>query len=345
MNVNVDSKIALITGTTSNLGINIAYRLLEKIPASDHLTLIVTSRTLPKAKQVIETINNHFIKYHGDRIGKLEFDYILVDFSDMVSVLSTFYELNKKYSRIDYLFINAAQGVYSGINWPQAFVEIFKNPVEGVTNPTYKTQRVGVKSSDGLGLVFQANVFGPFYLVHKCKDLLKGGKVIWISSIMANPKYLSFLDLQLLRSPEPYEGSKRLVDLLHIGTYKKFNAQYGIKEYVVHPGIFTSFSFFQFLNFFTYYGMILLFYIARLLGSRYHNISGYTAANAPISCAFNDEDQSYKICSQSDRLGREYLAREEIDATGAEDVVHYFEELCKEWDDKLKNQIVSTRQP
>lgn len=340
-----DSKVAVITGTSSNLGINIAYRMLEQLPLDEDITLVVTSRTLPKVKEVITDIQE-YAKSKLKRTGQLEFDYLLVDFTDMISVLSSYYELNKKYNHIDYLVINAAQGVYSGIDWLGAVKQIVADPLDGVTNPTYKVQKVGVKSVDDLGLVFQANVFGPYYLIHKLIPLLKnGGKIIWISSLMSKPKYLSFNDLQLLKSPESYEGSKRMVDLMHFGTYKNLKNQYNIYQYLVQPGIFTSFSFFQFLNYFTYYGMLMLFYFARLIGSNVHNISGYTAANAPVSCIMTDQIQDKKVGSASTRWGKEYLTFEEIDQTGAEDVSAYLENLCYKWDDILKDQITNSRQP
>ncbi|CAK7894279.1 3-keto-steroid reductase Erg27p [[Candida] anglica] len=342
-----ESKVAIITGTSSNLGINIAYRVLQETPKSTNLTFIVTSRTLPKAQQVIKDINDYVYKNIPDRTGQLEFDYLLVDFTDMVSILSAYYDINKKFKKVDYFFVNAAQGVYSGIDWVGATKEILKNPIEGVTNPTYKTQRVGVKSRDGLGLVFQANVFGPYYLIHKIKHLLSnGGTIIWISSLMSQPKYLSFNDLQLLKSDASYEGSKRLVDLMHLGSFRHLS-QHGIRQYVTHPGIFTSFSFYQYLNVFTYYSMLMLFYLARFFGSPWHNITGYAAANAPVHCAFHseNEDQQLKFGSATTRTGEEYLVRSEIDGTGAEDVVSYLEELAAEWDVKLKDQIVESRQP
>lgn len=72
---NDNSKVALITGTSSNLGINIAYRLLEQLPSSTNVTLIVTSRTLPKVKEVITNINQ-YSKTKLNRTGQLEFDYL-----------------------------------------------------------------------------------------------------------------------------------------------------------------------------------------------------------------------------------------------------------------------------
>lgn len=341
-----DSTVAVITGTSSNLGFNIAVRLLEQLPDEKEITLVVTSRTLPKVKDVITDIKNYIVEKIPSKVNKVEFDYLLVDFTDMVSILSSYYELNKRYKHIDYLFINAAQGVYGGIDWKAAVIEVLQSPIEAVTNPTYKLQRIGVESSDNLGLVFQANVFGPYYLIHRIKHLLKnGGKIIWISSLMAHPKYLSFQDLQLLKSPASYEGSKRLVDLMHFGTFKNLKQKDDIDQYLVHPGIFTSFSFFQFLNVFTYYGMLCLFYIARFLGSPYHNISGYIAANAPVAAALGRTKQNSKTASAVTRFGDEYLIEEEVDTTGLEDVVNYLDILTKEWDEKLKDQIVNTRQP
>lgn len=340
-----NNKVAVITGTSSNLGINIAYRMLEQLPLDEDITLVVTSRTLPKVKEVISDIKKYSTTV-VKRTGELEFDYLLVDFTDMVSILSAYYDLSKRYRHIDYLVINAAQGVYSGIDWIGAVKQIAASPLDGVTNPTYKVQRVGVKSQDDMGLVFQANVFGPYYFIHKLKPLLKnGGSIIWISSLMSKPKYLSFNDLQLLKSPESYEGSKRLVDLLHFGTYQKLKSELDINQFLVHPGIFTSFSFFQYLNYFTYYGMLMLFYFARFIGSNVHNISGYTAANAPVSCITTEQVQNKKVGSASNRWGGEYLTLEEIDATGAEDVAAYLEKLCATWDTNLKDQITNSRQP
>lgn len=339
-----EGKVAVITGTNSNLGLNIAYRLLSEIDSSTNITIVVTSRTLPRVKEVITAIRDFCREKLPQRTGWLEFDYLLVDFTDNVSILNAGEELRKKFLHIDYLFINAAQGCYDGIDWIKACKCICTNLLDAVTYPTYKIQAVGRQSKDGLGLVFHGNVFGPYYFIHRIKSLLSGGgRIIWISSVMSKSKYLSFDDLDLLKSPEPYEGSKRLVDLLHTGTYKSLRAQDDIFSYVVHPGIFTSFSFFQYLNFLTYYGMLILFYIARFLGSVIHNISGYTAANAPVAAALQDLAQDKKHASLSDRSGHGYLGVSDIDPSGCEDVVAYLDKLVEEWDEALKNQIAPTR--
>ncbi|KAG0654150.1 3-keto-steroid reductase [Maudiozyma exigua] len=341
-------KVAVITGTNSNLGINIAYRLIEREDPNTRLTIVVTSRTLPRVREVIELLKEHVKKVN--RVGLVDYDYLLVDFTNMVSILNAYYDLQKQYKAIHYLFINAAQGVYDGIDWFAAVKDVLMNPLDAVTYPTYKIQRVGVKSADGMGLVFQANVFGPYYFIHKILPLLKEGNaiIVWISSIMSLPKYLSFEDMELLKSDASYEGSKRLVDLIHLGTYKEMKAL-GIHQYVVHPGIFTSHSFFKFLNIFTYYGMLFLFYFARLLGSKWHNIDGYKAANAPIYVATlanpHFDNQEVKFGSATSFDGIEYIERSDIDPTGVSDVMDYMKLKTKEWDEKLKDQITNSRVP
>lgn len=342
---------ALITGTSGNLGINIAKRLIKEVPADTRITIIVTSRTLANANQTIAQLNDYNIR-EVKRSAILDFDYSLVDFTDMVSILSAVYELSKSHDCIDYVYLNAAQGVYEGIDWLGATIECCSNPIKGVTYPTYKIQKVGVKSTDGLGLVFQANVFGPYYFIHKLIEYKMfekstDARIIWISSVMSKPSYLSMNDLQLLESHESYEGSKRLVDLIHLATYESLLEKYNIKQYLTHPGILTSFSFFRFLNPFTYYGMLMLFYIARFLGSPWHNIYGWIAANSQIFVSLyanpENDKQNIKYGSACRWNGEEYVKITELDPTGKADVLLYFDTLVQEWDEKLKDQIVNTR--
>lgn len=341
-------KVAVITGTNSNLGMNIAYRLIERQSSDVRLTIVVTSRTLPRVREVVDEIKR-FVSTLEEPCT-VDFDYLLVDFTNMVSVLNAYYDLKNKYEAINYFFVNAAQGVYDGIDWIGAVKQVLSDPLEAVTNPTYRMQRIGVVSKDGMGLVFQANLFGPYYLIQKILPQLSKGKatVVWISSIMANSKHLSLDDIEMIKSDVTYEGSKRLVDLMHLATYKDMKSK-GIHQYVVQPGIFTSYSFAQYLNFFTTFGMLFLFYFARLLGSKWHNIDGYKAANAPVYVATlinaNFEHQGLKYGSATSRDGMEYIETTEIEPTGSTDVLAYLNEKKLEWDEKLKDQITNSRVP
>lgn len=265
---------------------------------------------------------------------------IVLDLADMHSIKQTYEKLQKEFSEINYIFLNAALGVCSGINWFQAVKEMISNPLNAVTDPHYKIQKVGLTSKDGMGLIFQTNVFGPFYLMKKLLPLLtKGnGVVIWISSLRSDPNYLPLDDLELINSPTPYEGSKRMIDLLHLSTYKELKRK-DVYQYVVQPGIFVSQSFYQHLNIITYYLMMLMFYLARRWGSYWHTIDPYKAANAATYvCTFNDRDferQDIKYGSATYNDGVEHIRPEEIDDSGMKDVHDFLLSKEKEWDLKL----------
>ncbi|ODQ66612.1 NAD(P)-binding protein [Nadsonia fulvescens var. elongata DSM 6958] len=337
-------KVAIITGANSNLGICIGKRLMDSISPDTRLTIIVSSRTLPRAKEALKTLKEYALKRHLQRPALIEFDYILFDFNNMVSVTGASHELNKRYRHIDYFFANSAFGLFDGIDWVMAAKECSTNLMQAVTDPSYKKQIIGGTTRDGMGSVFQANVFGPWFMLNEIIPLMKnGGKFIWISSLLSDPTRVDFTDIELVKNSKSYEGSKRLIDLLHEATYQRLLNQHGIQSYLVHPGIFRSSSFAQFLNIFTYYGMIMMFYIARFLGSPWHVIDAYVAANAVIWAATKATpetvDQSYKYGSACDWSGKEYVKTEAFDSSKKEIVEEYVEKKRFEWKQKLKNQI------
>ncbi|CCK71895.1 uncharacterized protein KNAG_0I01040 [Huiozyma naganishii CBS 8797] len=324
----------------SYLGLKIAYRLLENQDPSTNVKLVVTSRTEKRCNEAIEIIKRDVGKI--ERSGKLSFDSLLLDLTDMESVLKAANTLNDRYEEINYFFVNAALGACDGINWFAAIWEVMTDPMKSVTDPSYRIQNVGVISKDQMGYIFQANVFGSYYLIQKILNPLSKGKavVVWISSLCSTPQYLSLDDIELINSTRPYDGSKRLIDLLHLATYKKLK-EMGIYQYVVQPGIFISLSFSQQMSWISYYSMLFLFRLARRFGSYWHTIDGYKAANsAAYVTTFRDRDferQDLKYGSATYNDGVEYVKSQEIDPLGRDKVYRYIEGKREEWDIKLQN--------
>lgn len=321
---------------------NIAYRQLEVVDPEYGLTFILTSRTVERAKEAgdsLESYNNTLEKPRSLKVVPL-----VLDLTDMHSVLAAVNNLKHDYSEINYLFVNAALGVCSGINWFKAVREVCINPVKAVSDPGYKIQKVGLTSKDDMGLVFQANVFGPYYLIRKIIPILSKGHcvIVWISSIRSDPAYLPLDDPELIESKLPYEGSKRMIDILHLATFKELSSS-NIYQYVVQPGIFISQSFNQHLNIVTYYLMVLMFRLARMWGSYWHTIDPYKAANAPVYVTtFRDrnfERQDIKYGSATYNDGVEHIKPEEIDYTGKREVLEFMKKKEKEWDTKLDIKI------
>lgn len=333
--------------------------MVTSLPSTTDVTVIVSSRTFPNVKTAIETLKQRLPK----REGLVEYDYILFDQQSVISVLSAIRDLETRYQKLDYVYLNACYSLFDGINWSQALKDFFTRPMESFTLGTFKKQRKSKVTRDGMGAVFEANVFAPWFLIRRLveprKDknsvgdtplLTKGSKVIWISSLTSNGGYdLDLDDIELRDSMTSYEGSKRLVDLLHQATYSMLWNNYGVQSFLVEPGIFKSTSFVPSLNIFAYYGMLITFYILRWIGSPHHTIDPYKAASSLVWLALQTDastDLSIKYGSATYRNGEDYLYKHVINTNGGQEikVYEYLEGLCKLWDERLKNQVIDRYQ-
>lgn len=334
----------IITVVCRNLGLAIGKRLIESVPPTTRLTIVVTSRTFPNVKYAIEELKKYVFQnnLHENRPALIEFDYLTFDLADITSVQAALREMEIRYPRIDYLFFNACLALYNGIDWNQALVDTIKSPYKAFTYGAFKKQKKCAISNDGMGNVFQANVFTPWFMIrkmvtsprdvsmnkldnpsYKSQPLLgKKSKVFWVSSVTADLVGTNEIkadlidDIELLNSKESYEASKREIDLLHHATAKLLKEEYGVLSYLVQPGIFKSTTFSPTLNVFTYFGMLLAFYFCRLIGSKYHTIDPWIAAYAFVKLATDPEDDQLnlyqKYGSATNWKGDEYLLKEDV---------------------------------
>ena len=156
-------------------------------------------------------------------------------------------------------------------------------PLKAFTIGTFKVQRKGVVTKDGLGAAFQANVLTPWFMVQELlPQLSNGGRVIWISSSISTREYLSLDDLELRKCALPYEASKFELDALHSATYKQLYESHGIQSWLTQPGLFKSTTIVPKINFLAYIGMMIMFYICRWFGSPYHCIYPSIASNSGV---------------------------------------------------------------
>jgi 3-keto steroid reductase len=66
---------------------------------------------------------------------------------------------------IDWLILNAGIAEVTHLNWFIIAEQFMTDSMLMFTVPRYMIERVGSKTDDGMGLVFQANVFGHYYMV------------------------------------------------------------------------------------------------------------------------------------------------------------------------------------
>jgi 3-keto steroid reductase len=342
-----EHKIAVITGTSGYLGMAIAQRLIESLPGTTRLTIVVSSRTLPGVKKAVDNLKLYVQNKHATRAAVVEFDYLVFDQGSMVSMLAAARELLQRYKHLDYLFFNSSHSEMTGIDYGQAVRDFFTHPLKAFTIGTFKIQGISRRSQDGISSVFQANVLSPWYLVNEIIPLLsEGGRIIWISSSISQPEYLELDDIGLDKSTKSYEVAKYEIELLHEATHRDLYKKHQIQSWLLHPGVFKSTSLVPTLNIVVYLAMMMMFYICRLCGSRYHCIYPEIAANSPIwTAVYADpeiDDMSVKYGSATDRWGREVLERQQVhpDQAVVKKVYNYIEGIRKEWKVRLKDQII-----
>lgn len=344
-----EHRVALVTGANGYLGQCICRRLIAELrataPAVERLTLVVTSRTFRTATSTVRDLQA-FATRRADQTLQVEFDYLLFDQTDMVSVLAAARALQTRFAHLDYVFFNSSHSQMGGIDYWQATKDFFTNPIRAFTVGTFKIQGPARLSRDGMGATFEANVFAPWYLVQRVRGLLRpGARLIWISTSISLPEFFDKNDLGVEKSEHSYEASKYELELLHQATYKELYAA-GVQSWLLQPGVFKSTTFVPTMNVLMYVAMLVMFYVCRWAGSPYHCIYPELASNAPIWCALKADPEkdslAIKYGSSTTRLGREVLMRSEVDYTeeNAQLVYDYVRKLGREWDEKLKDQVM-----
>ncbi|KZS98212.1 hypothetical protein SISNIDRAFT_480981 [Sistotremastrum niveocremeum HHB9708] len=311
--------IILITGATSGVGFGICERLLTQlcVPSppdvepqrfarpSDNkqsngisipcesLVLLLACRSIQRGersrRKLLDSLDHTINKlkqtptYDGqaERFrSNLVIEIVYCDLGVIKSVYECAKDINTRFPYVSHLVLNAGTSSVIGINFFQAAKDVLSNPVLALTSPTYKIEAVGETSSDGLGWVFQCNVFGHYVLyrallpsLEKCPSSFS--RVIWMSSHEALPEAFSIDDWQLTKTTLPYEGSKYEMDLLsatldrsaELSTERKDPS---VRHFTVHPGV-VSTEIVE-INWFLKILKMGLFYLVRLLLSPHHTI-------------------------------------------------------------------------
>ncbi|KAL7274501.1 3-keto-steroid reductase [Rhizina undulata] len=385
---NKNTTYTLVTGGNSGVGLGVAERLIDefiqKEAISQSLTLIITTRSTQKSEATILKLRNRvdsLAKKHPDKnvAARIALTYSNLDLADIKSVALAAEDLNSKYPKMDTMILNAGMGAFIGIDWVKCTIDMIIRPLSAFTTPRFKLQEVGrvTKQQVGtgeIGTIFASNFFGHYYLVHEVMGLLRkggksgnGGRVVWTGSLEAYDWSFDPEDLECRKATNSYEASKRLTDVISLTARleatkherKSFfsldtdqevpdeSADCGVKLYLTHPGICVT-NIFP-MNASMSYGVVLCQYYARLLGSPWHTISTYSAANAPVWIAYASEEELeeknawfVKWGSGSDWWGREVLRETEVDRDGDEawgDLGKLYwrkvEECRKQWKAKL----------
>ncbi|KAF8211610.1 hypothetical protein K438DRAFT_1664401 [Mycena galopus ATCC 62051] len=324
--------VVVVTGANAGVGFGICQRLLFQLslsnppdswpqrwatPAADSqgseetlpvdgLTLIMACRSTQRAevarKELYQELDVYIAKLraqpnydgHADvfrRNLKIEVEYL--DLAVLSSVFNFSAQVSKQHSYISHLIFNAGVANFTHIDWIQCLKQVGWNFLDGITRPQFYVQSMGEVTVDGLGWIWQSNLFGHYVLFRTLESLLKNSaypadsRVIWSSSLEASPRCYDNADWQLMKTDHSYESVKYQIDLIST-TLDRYalrdpSSTKRIRHFVSHPGVAsTKIS----TNLVAFGGFldtvkVFVFYVGRVLfGSRHHPI---TPANASIA--------------------------------------------------------------
>ncbi|XP_062853149.1 3-keto-steroid reductase [Trichomycterus rosablanca] len=224
------SKVVLVTGANSGIGLALCERLLS---ADAQLQLCLACRNRQKAEAARQALLVSHPKAHVYLVR--------LDVGSMCSVLQAAQEVKRRYNRLDYLYLNAGIMPSPQVDCKAFYKGLFSGKAIHMfsTGEGLLTQKDSV-TSDGFQQVFATNLFGHFLLVRELEPLLcqpgNSSQVIWTSSSNARRSAFSLDDLQYTQGGEPYSSSKYASDLLSLALNRRYNSK-GLYSSVICPGL------------------------------------------------------------------------------------------------------------
>ncbi|KAF9500189.1 NAD(P)-binding protein [Pleurotus eryngii] len=315
--------IVVVTGANGGVGFGICHRLLiqlcqpcpsdakpapafgnkdvdDGIEPCESLTLIMACRSVKRGEaaraQLFWLLDEHLAKLqkspediaYAKRFRQnVRIDLHYLDLASVSTIFRLGAELRQKYSYISHVICNAGLASFIGIDWALAIRRVLTNLVDAVTNPDYNLQSWGERSVDGLGWVWQCNVFGHYCLFRELEPALQKSperpRVLWMSSLEGRPGYYEAEDWQLLKTRHSYQASKYQMDLIAtILDRRVLNDSNAPRHLIVHPAVTHTNVSHALASGITDFLKVISFYLARFLGSPNHPIHPYKAAISAV---------------------------------------------------------------
>ncbi|XP_061636529.1 3-keto-steroid reductase/17-beta-hydroxysteroid dehydrogenase 7-like isoform X3 [Phyllopteryx taeniolatus] len=215
------NKVVLVTGANSGIGLALCERLLSSQDAGG-LHLCLACRNTRRAQAARAALL-------GVR-PSAQITLLHIDTSSISSVLGAARELRLRFTRLDYVYLNAGIMPNPQFDFKAFFKGLFSSNIITMfsTGEGILTQKGGV-TPDGLQEVFATNHFGHFLLIRELEPLLcqagRTSQLIWTSSSNARRSAFSLEDVQHRRGREPYSSSKYASDLLSLALNTHYNKQ------------------------------------------------------------------------------------------------------------------------
>ncbi|KAI9332057.1 hypothetical protein BDR26DRAFT_869583 [Obelidium mucronatum] len=303
-----DRRVHLVTGSNTGVGFGIATRLITLAIESKQPTIVgLLCRTPAKAnaakKQLIQSAAGKFGKQKVDEF--VEVSIVEVDLSNAKQVVHAAGEIRERFNRIDSIVFNAGMVPVSHLDIWRGTKAMLRDPTNfAKTTGECIVQKRGGTTKDEFkfGEAFAANFLGHYILLKELEKLLEstskvlkregggivGSRVVWTTSDTADHDFFDESDFMCLEGSEPYESSKRLIELIHFETAQDLKKK-GIYSCLANPGISATDVMQGNVPVFV---IVLVLYFLRLLGLRAICVTPFNAAKSGAYLAAEVKDLS-----------------------------------------------------
>ncbi|XP_020506912.2 3-keto-steroid reductase/17-beta-hydroxysteroid dehydrogenase 7 [Labrus bergylta] len=301
-------RTVIVTGANSGIGLALCERLLTE---DSTLRLCLACRNMQRA----QAARSALLTSHPDA----RVDLLHLDVGSVQSVLTAAQEVKTRYSRIDFLYLNAGIMPNPQVDVRAFFNGLFSRNVVNMfaTGEGLLTQQDQI-NSDGLQEVFTTNLFGHFLLIRELESLLcqagQVSRVVWTSSSNARRSAFSIDDMQHRNGTEPYSSSKYASDMLSVAINRHKNSQ-GLFSSVICPGLVMTNLTYGILPSFFWTLIMPIMWLVRIFTNTF-TLTPYNGAEA-LHWLFlqNPEclDPRAKYHSLSSGLGKSYTQPRQMD--------------------------------
>lgn len=333
------SKVVLVTGANSGIGLALCERLLTQ--DTEGLQLCLACRNMRRAQAARSAL---LASHPTARVALLQ-----MDTSSITSVLNAAQEIKLRYNRLDYLYLNAGIMPNPQFDVQAFFKGLFSSKIISMfaTGEGILTQKDNI-TPDGLQEVFATNLFGHFLLIRELEPVLchagQTSQLIWTSSSNAHRSAFNLEDIQHQRGVQPYSSSKYASDLLSLALNTHYNKQ-GLYSSVICPGfVMTNLTFGILPSFPAFLWTLLLpvFWLIRIFTNTF-TLNPYNGSEA-LFWLFQQKPESLdpraKYHSLTSGLGNNYTQprKMDIDLETSEALLEKLMHLESEIRKKLKEK-------